>query len=505
MVTDHGAVPDDGNDDTAAIQATLDLKRSAPDFGRAGGCVGFPKGIYDVKGTLSAESSTGLTIMGEGGITPGFKHPSASTIKYHGADSFFLDVRSASGFRLTGMGIQYDNAGFTGDLIDFHRASPKAPDPSLATIENNFLGGTRSALNAHAIIYARDIITSSFRRNNIAFGVHGIEGKRPPEFQQANGVTISENQFLMLSGGAIVNPGQGYNITGNIFEGTNLVDGKALTRAVTDDFPAKAGAVIAGVTFSGNWLGDLNVQAYYDTVWLSSEHGGAFWAGWTISDNFGPAETLVRASLPTPQASPSPATTSRPSPACRRSTSGPVSAEWSSRATPSATAVRNPRHGRQPGLAGQQPGQHRTRPPIDEQQSAALGRTEQEVPPCGVGGDVVAGLRAVAGEKEVPIVERGQHLLDRSSRASGQNLAHDVRAVTGGRTKHPTDHVVFGHLRIDLHEVDTGDARALEVIVEGGHVDLGRHQLSLGDDRLHERAGEAGAAGNGVRDVEEIS
>jgi hypothetical protein len=47
--------------------------------------------------------------MGEGGMTPGFEHPPASTVEYHGTESPLLNVRSTSGFRLTGMGIQYDN------------------------------------------------------------------------------------------------------------------------------------------------------------------------------------------------------------------------------------------------------------------------------------------------------------------------------------------------------------------------------------------------------------
>jgi hypothetical protein len=39
LVTAYGATPDDDKDDTRAIQAAIDAKRTSRDFGGSGGCV----------------------------------------------------------------------------------------------------------------------------------------------------------------------------------------------------------------------------------------------------------------------------------------------------------------------------------------------------------------------------------------------------------------------------------------------------------------------------------
>lgn len=288
-VQDFGATPDDdGDDDTAAIQAAIESKRTTDDedFTAKGGTVYFPKGTYHVDGELELSKSVGITLLGEGTAVAGFESPPASVIEYTGAGERFMDARSSIGLTIRNMAVMYSNEQFAGDLLDFHRADPVdgvlQGDSSLAVIENSLISGVYPVRSARTLVRFQDVITSAVRRSNLAFAQRGIEGKRAPEFGFANGVAIEGNQFLMLSVGAIVNPGQGFTITNNVFEGTNLIEGGALNHALYNELPADAGAVVVGLNFTGNWLGDVNVTL--PNVWIQLD-GTPLW-GANVAGNF---------------------------------------------------------------------------------------------------------------------------------------------------------------------------------------------------------------------------
>lgn len=286
---DFGATPnDDGDDDTAAIQAAIDSKRrtDAEDFAPKGGTVYFPKGTYHVKGELQLAKSVGVILLGEGTAVACFESPPASVVEYTGAGERLVDARSSIGLTIRNLAIMYSNDQFVGDLLDFHRADPVdgvlQGDSSLAVIENALISGVYPVRSARTLIRFQDVITSAVRRSNLAFAERGIEGKRAPEFGFANGVAIEGNQFLMLSVGAIVNPGQGFTITDNVFEGTNLIEGGALNHVVYNELPPDAGAVVIGLNFTGNWLGDVNVTL--PNVWIHLD-GTPVW-GANFAGNF---------------------------------------------------------------------------------------------------------------------------------------------------------------------------------------------------------------------------
>lgn len=284
-----GATPDDDVDDTAAIQKAIDSKRlPAEDYMVKGGTVFFPKGHYKVEKPLAADRSVSLTLLGEGGQVAGFENPPASLLTYTGAGSApFVSARSTAGFTVRNMGVRYNNKGFTGDLFDFSHAEPydRSPDTSYVMIDNSLIAGEYPVHSARSLISFYDTIISTVRDSHLAWAQRGIDGKRAPGFGFSNGIRVDSNTFDSLRVGAITNPGQGWAVTSNVFEATNILEGAALSRAVYDELPERSPgdtSAIQGLKFSGNWLGDANLSVH--DVWITSEKSR--FVGAEITGNF---------------------------------------------------------------------------------------------------------------------------------------------------------------------------------------------------------------------------
>jgi hypothetical protein len=271
-VQDYGAVGD-GRDDSAAIQQAIDsIVKAPPEHnGPRGGTLFFPKGNYRLAHPLVATKAFGLTLLGEGTQTS-FRHAPASALTYTGAGAApFLAANGSHGLTVRNIGIRYTNSGFTGDLVSIQE------DAAYAVFENCLLAGgdgEAPVSSAHSLISMYRSYLHTVRGCHLEFAQRGVEGKRAPGFGFSNAILIQGNTFDHLRVGAIVNPGQAFSVRDNWFEGTQIIDGTGLVRAVYDELPLAPGGEhpqIVGLVFEGNWMGDSDLNdAKGNVVWISS-------------------------------------------------------------------------------------------------------------------------------------------------------------------------------------------------------------------------------------------
>jgi hypothetical protein len=119
-VTDFGAIPDDGKDDTAAIQAALDYERRDEngnpihgDFFGLPKHLYFPKGVYDISNTIDWVGNA-VTLQGQGSNhsilrlsdnSPGFNNPEEPKVVLHPADNGNVSFRQ----NIWNLGIEVGN------------------------------------------------------------------------------------------------------------------------------------------------------------------------------------------------------------------------------------------------------------------------------------------------------------------------------------------------------------------------------------------------------------
>ena len=240
VVTKYGADPTGSTDSTTAFQDAISAAQAVP-----GSVVWFPPGSYVCDAPLDADSTRGLAMLGPGGLSGGGYAAARITFTYAGSASA-LSARSSAGFILQGIQVLYNNAGFTGYVVDLSHAT--ASDSALFRIRDCVLGGN-IVKTAAAVIFTNQADTGTVEGCNIVNAVDGIYGITS-DASYSNQVTVrGSNQFSGLSGASIRNPGNAWDISGNTFEA--LSSGEA--GAVLCD----SGVHAYGMKITGNWLGDI--------------------------------------------------------------------------------------------------------------------------------------------------------------------------------------------------------------------------------------------------------
>lgn len=106
-----GAKGDGVTDDTTAIQSAINNANA-----ENGGTVYFPPGSYVITSALSLNQMNGIKLQGAG---PSMQFQTGvSKLLYTSASGHLLTMYSSTNCELTGLDFGYNNAGYTGDLID---------------------------------------------------------------------------------------------------------------------------------------------------------------------------------------------------------------------------------------------------------------------------------------------------------------------------------------------------------------------------------------------------
>ncbi len=266
----YGAKGDGVTNDTVAIQAAITAASAAN-----GGVVFFPVTSFQYlcSGQLVLDSMVDVSLVGQWAGNPGIGANPRPWLLYTGTAASFISARSTNGVTIRGLAITYNNAGFTGLLIDSSHSS--AFDTNMLTIENcGFSSGGTGFTSAAACIGLDKTGNSSVRRCWIGGAQVGIRGAAT-NGSYSNVNTIDRCTFSSSTGTIAVahiqNPNQGWYIINNDFEMGNAV-GNCSVIGFTGTLTG------LGIQFVGNWLGDMTAAAPITEI-------NVVGSGWAILGN----------------------------------------------------------------------------------------------------------------------------------------------------------------------------------------------------------------------------
>jgi len=151
-------------------------------------------------------------------------------------------------------------------------------DTSHVLFETCIIAGKENVRTARALIQLGGCIIATVRDCSLAWARKGVEGKsEKASLGYSNAVTVQGCTFNSFAVAGICNPGEGWIIHGNTFEGLDHGAG-ATPYGIYDDFSEPSFA--NGVSVVGNWFGDVSVGSL---SWISTLK--AQFLGWTISGN----------------------------------------------------------------------------------------------------------------------------------------------------------------------------------------------------------------------------
>jgi hypothetical protein len=256
-VVGYGADATGRRDSTAAIQRAID------DAARArGGVVAFPAGTYTCHQPLLADRSTGVRLQGIG--TETIDAERVATLRYEGTGKVFISARSTVGFGLTGLGVTYENAAFTGILVDLSGLAAES-NTAFARVEECVLEGTGQS-GARALVCLDRATISTIANCNLAGAQTAILGRLADD-RYSNAVQVRSCQFINTVTAPIANPGEAWLVEGCTFEA--LSDGRA--GAISCQLTTRALSVV------GCWMGD--VAGTLGSAWIEFQGNGLQVAG----------------------------------------------------------------------------------------------------------------------------------------------------------------------------------------------------------------------------------
>lgn len=262
-VKKYGAIGNGAADDTTAIVNAM------ADMGTGKRLVFPDGGTYRCSASLSFNSTTNQGIVVEPGGVLMFTGTGAGN---------FITAFSSTRFTIEGS-VQYNNAGFTGILINLDKIQPNNsnPDTSFPTIRGAdgsvaILGGSGTS-GAAAILALNGMIIGRFENILMQNAAVGIRGRKTAD-DYSNVVSFENITFVQMTSSASKNAGSSWRFDTCTFEQLQSGAPGAYTydSGLENETSAFASAASGGLTFDSCWFGDGNLTG----TWIT-------WAGGTNS------------------------------------------------------------------------------------------------------------------------------------------------------------------------------------------------------------------------------
>jgi hypothetical protein len=217
-VVDFGAVANDGNDDSPAIQKALDASK-------AGDTVVFPGGTFDLKSGMSAWPSS-RTYQGQNNAALKGNTNKGQLVTFRGDDV------TLSGLTFVGGGVFFDRSnGFNQNVV----------------IDNNIFRLDTKGENNSAVTFTSGLKHAQITNNyvtgyNGGFGIYGYN---------YNDLEISNNEFVDVSAGMHIDA---FGSSGNLLVEQNYISG---AKGMGMEFQGAA----TNLTFQDNWFENPNLSS----------------------------------------------------------------------------------------------------------------------------------------------------------------------------------------------------------------------------------------------------
>lgn len=224
-------------------------------LGANGGRIVLPRGALNIVSPPSFKETRNIVLEGAGGPNAGAVAP--TSITYKGTAARGIDARSSFGFGLRDLQLFYDQAGFTGHLIDFGWSAASL-DSADFKVEHCYLGGS-GVSGAASLTRVTKAIVGHFENTVFQHAqrhVRGLEGSDYSNVMQFNNCT-----FLNHVVASIASCGESWQF--DVCNWAAKQDGSA--GAFLQDF-----GNFEGLTLNTPWMGDVNTLG----TWLNgSGHG----------------------------------------------------------------------------------------------------------------------------------------------------------------------------------------------------------------------------------------
>lgn len=250
-VKDYGALGNNSNDDTSAIQAAIDAMPAD------GGVLYFPTGSWKCSGSISIEGRRNIIFQGTGGRSAGAQTGSLLYTNMTGSGRF-INVRSSSGVQFRDLEIGYTSGSYTGTLID---ASLTSSDTNHLTFSNCLIAGL--AVSSALLIDLDKAIFVSFEDCSFAGADIAIRGAAGSS-SFSNRVSFSGCNFGVVATVAVRNPSGAWSFTGCSWDMSSVT-----AKGMDHD----SGVLCQGLLVQGCWTGDTTGGG---TVFKVAGHGIAF-------------------------------------------------------------------------------------------------------------------------------------------------------------------------------------------------------------------------------------
>lgn len=222
--------------------------------------VGGGAGDFPFSTFLNFDNSCGIVLAGVNGkIWPGDQAASflaPSRLRWTGAGSGnAISGKKATGLCIANLGVYYDNASYSGTLVQLGAAGGGGVSQTALIVESVLRSTPASGLStARAIVSLDDAIVSTIRDSVVGYAQYAISGL---ESNFSNENRILNNTIQRPAVAAIGNLGVGYTIDNNTFEmGGNVAGaGPAVLKAIT------AGHGGGQFTFTNNGLYDYDASS----------------------------------------------------------------------------------------------------------------------------------------------------------------------------------------------------------------------------------------------------
>jgi len=260
-----GSKGDGAADDTAFIQAQINYAKASPGHNK----IIVPVGVFQYTALDCDGVVDGLSIIGEVDPLGATSFAHCSTLRCTSAAAGIgISVKSSYGVSIEKIALTYNNAAYAGDLVRTGH-SALATDTAGFTMDRCVLTGEGAAVGANSLFLSDLSIIERVHKctfKNAAAGIRTGTG-------YTNVLTVEDCTFQILTAFNVKFDGtstcQAITFKGCTFE--RLVNGKASA------FDMGVAAFIEGLTFIGNWFGDVSVAG--GLYWIHAKALGMSVAG----------------------------------------------------------------------------------------------------------------------------------------------------------------------------------------------------------------------------------